>query len=208
MSGTLKGGWVSNFLDVLPGHPFFAFVTTLVSNGITAGVGGGLYGVDQATKRQQMAVFLLKAKYGICYVPPPCTGIFTDVVLPRTLRRLDRASSRTRASPPGCGARHLLPRRASSPRRQMAVFLLKTKYGASYVPPACAGIFGDVTCPTAPAVDFIEELYNENITGGCQAAPLLYCPGNSNTRGQMAVFIMKTFSLQSGDAAPRVRGRA
>jgi hypothetical protein len=42
-------------------------------------VGGGNYGVNQPTLRQQMAVFLLKAKNGLCYVPPPCAGVFTDV---------------------------------------------------------------------------------------------------------------------------------
>ncbi len=78
----------------------------------------------------------------------------------------------------------------------MAVFLLKTKYGSSYVPPACTGVFDDVACPGAPAVDFIERLAAENITGGCSAMPPLYCPDNSSTRGQMAVFIVKTFSLQ------------
>jgi hypothetical protein len=64
------------------------------------------------------------------------------------------------------------------------------------VPPDCTGLFGDVVCPSAPAVGFIEELYNEQITGGCQASPLLYCPDGTSTRGQMAVFITKTFSLQ------------
>ena len=40
----------------------------------------GLYGVDQPTLRQQMAVFLMKARHGLCYVPPPCTTqVFTDV---------------------------------------------------------------------------------------------------------------------------------
>ena len=64
------------------------------------------------------------------------------------------------------------------------------------MPPDCTGLFGDVVCPSAPAVGFIEELYNEQITGGCQASPLLYCPDGTSTRGQMAVFITKTFSLQ------------
>ncbi len=194
LSGTLKGGWVSNFLDVLPGHPFFSFVTTLVSNGITAGVGGGLYGVDQGTKRQQMAVFLLKAKYGVCYIPPPCSQIFTDVACPSLFANwIEQLSNEGITT--GCGVGVYCPESFVT-RRQMAVFLLKTRYGAAYAPPACAGIFGDVSCPSAPAVDFIEELYNEGITGGCQAMPLLYCPANSNTRGQMAVFIVKTFSLQ------------
>ena len=71
-AGTLPNGWIADFLDV-PGGNFYLYVTTLVRNQITVGVGGGLYGVAQNTLRQQMAVFLLKAKFGICYVPPPCT---------------------------------------------------------------------------------------------------------------------------------------
>ena len=51
-------------------------------------------------------------------------------------------------------------------------------------------------CPGGGAVDFIERLAAEQITGGCQAMPPLYCPDNSSTRGQMAVFIVKTFGLQ------------
>ena len=41
----------------------------------------------------------------------------------------------------------------------------------------------------------IEELFARNITGGCQAQPPLYCPNNANNRGQMAVFLVKTFQL-------------
>ena len=81
-SGTLARGWVADFLDVPAGHQFHAFVATLVSNAITAGIGGGLYGVGDDTLRQQMAVFLLKAKFGLCYAPPPCTGTFADVPCP------------------------------------------------------------------------------------------------------------------------------
>ena len=75
-AGVLKKAWIVNFLDVPGGQQFFSFVTTLVSNAITAGISGGLYGVDQPTLRQQMAVFLLKGRHGICYVPPPCVGVF------------------------------------------------------------------------------------------------------------------------------------
>ena len=78
-TGTLIKGWVADFLDVPDAQIFHDFVVTLVSNGITVGVGGGNYGVAQGTKRQQMAVFLLKAKNGLCYVPPPCSGVFPDV---------------------------------------------------------------------------------------------------------------------------------
>jgi len=66
-------------------------------------------------------------------------------------------------------------------------------YGLCYSPPPCTGVFGDVTCPSSFA-DWIEQLAAELITGGCGGGN--YCPGNPNTRGQMAVFIVKTFSLQ------------
>ncbi|MEX0879783.1 MAG: hypothetical protein WEB59_10825 [Thermoanaerobaculia bacterium] len=74
--------------------------------------------------------------------------------------------------------------------------LLAIAPGPCLLGPACTGVFDDVACPGASAVDFIEELYAEQITGGCSSIPPLYCPDNSSTRGQMAVFIVKTFNLQ------------
>jgi hypothetical protein len=76
----------------------------------------------------------------------------------------------------------------------MAVFLLRTLEGSGYTPPTCAGAFEDVACPSLFA-DWIEELYNRGVTGGCSASPLLYCPTNPVTRGQMAPFLVKTFAL-------------
>jgi hypothetical protein len=77
----------------------------------------------------------------------------------------------------------------------MAVFLLKTEHGSTYVPPACVGVFGDVPCtPGVGFSDWIERLASEMITSGCGGVN--YCPLNPNTRGQMAVFITKTFNLQ------------
>src|SRR5262249_45373518 len=64
-TGTLVNGWVSDFLDVPENHQFHTYVTTLISNAITVGIGGGLYGVDQPTKRQQMAGLLLKGRHGL-----------------------------------------------------------------------------------------------------------------------------------------------
>ncbi len=75
----------------------------------------------------------------------------------------------------------------------MAVFLLKTAEGSGYVPPPCSGVFGDVACPGYWAADWIEELANRGITAGCGGGN--YCPNAPNTRGQMAVFLVKTFGL-------------
>jgi hypothetical protein len=39
------------------------------------------------------------------------------------------------------------------------------------------------------AWEFIERLYAAGITGGCNTSPLMYCPENTVTRAQMAVFL-------------------
>jgi hypothetical protein len=190
-SGTLSKGYVTDFNDVPQNNTFHGFVTTLVSNGITAGVGSGNYGVASSTLRQQMAVFLLKAKHGLCYTPPPCTGVFTDVPCPSTFADWIEALS-AEGITGGCGGANYCPQNPVR-RDQMAVFLLKAEHGSGYVPPPCAGNFADVMCPSTFA-DWIERLAFENITGGCGGGN--YCPNDPNTRGQMAVFLTKTFSLQ------------
>jgi uncharacterized repeat protein (TIGR03803 family) len=74
-------------------------------------------------------------------------------------------------------------------RDQMAVFLLKTEHGSAFAPPACANAFPDVPCPGLFA-DWIEQLAAEGITSGCGGGD--YCPLSPVTRGQMAVFLLKT----------------
>ena len=190
-TGTLVKGWVSDFGDVDSGNQFYDFVTKLVSNTITVGVGGGLYGVGSPTLRQQMAVFLLKAEHGLCYTPPACSGVFTDVPCSSNFAPwIEQMAAEGITG--GCGGGAFCPMNPVR-RDQMAVFLLKGEHGSSYSPPDCAGVFGDVACPSTFA-NWIEQLAAENITGGCGGGN--YCPLANNTRGQMAVFITKTFNLQ------------
>ena len=193
-AGTLIKGWVSDFLDVPGSHQFYAFVTTLVSNAITVGVGGGLYGVDQPTLRQQMAVFLMKAKHGLCFVPPPCTTqIFTDVPCSSGFAPWINELV-AEGITGGCGNGTTYCPGDPVKRQQMAVLLLRTLEGASYTPPACVtASFGDVPCDS-PFAPWIYDLVARAITGGCGGGN--YCPANPATRGQMAVFVTKTFGLQ------------
>jgi hypothetical protein len=192
-NGTLAKGWVADFLDVAAGHQFYDFVTTLVSNAITVGIGGGLYGVGDNTLRQQMAVFILKAKHGLCYTPPPCEGDFLDVPCPSVFAPWIEAMA-DEGITGGCGGGNFCPQNPVR-RDQMAVFLLKGKHGSSYLPPDCAppGVFPDVPCP-GTFTNWIEQLAAEQITGGCGGGN--YCPLSNSTRGQMAVFVTKTFNLQ------------
>ena len=77
-------------------------------------------------------------------------------------------------------------------RSYMAVFLLRGIHGAGYNPPLATGTFADV--PTShPFAKWIEQLAREGITSGCGGGN--YCPDATATRGQMAVFLVRTFNL-------------
>jgi S-layer homology domain len=195
-TGTIIKGWVADFLDVPGGHQFYSDVTSLVSNGITAGAGSGLYNVDNPTLRQQMAVFLLKAKHGLCYTPPPCTtATFTDVPCSSGFAPWIYALVAEGVTG-GCGNGTTFCPTNPVLRQQMAVFLLKAVEPPGYAPPACVAsnaYFIDVPCNN-PFSAWIYELAFRQISGGCGNGR--YCPTDPATRGQMAVFLTKTFKLQ------------
>ncbi len=181
-----------HFLDVPPGHPFHNHVNTLARNQVTGGCGNGNYCPDVSIPREQMAVFLLVAKEGAGYLPPPCTmPMFDDVPCSSPFARWINEVAR-RGITGGCSATSYCPTVAVT-REQMAVFLLVAKEGAGYNPPACVTpTFGDVPC-SSPFARWIEELARRGITGGCGNGN--YCPGAPNSRGQMAVFIVTAFGL-------------
>ena len=194
VTATLTKAWLSDFLDVPAADGFHDYVEKLFRNGVTVGCLNGNYCRDDSVTRAQMAVFLLKSKFGASHVPPPATGtVFDDVhVGDFAADWIEELASLQITA--GCDADSYCPDQAVS-RAQMAVFLLKTALGSAYVPPpAVEGVFDDVH-PGDFAADWIEDLYARAITGGCQLSPPLYCPDAPNTRGQMAVFLVKTFNL-------------
>ena len=178
------------FADVPTTNIFHADIITVATAGVTAGCGGANYCPTALVTRAQMSAFLLKSEHGSSYVPPDCTGVFADVACPSPFADWIEQLA-TEQVTAGCGGNDYCPD-ASITRAQMAVFLLKTKLGSGYVPPTAVGIFGDVP-PGSFAADWIEDLYNRGIAGGCSASPLLYCPGNPVNRAQMAAFLVNTF---------------
>jgi hypothetical protein len=181
-----------SFSDVPSAHPFYRFVETLLHVGVTAGCTATTYCPDGPTTREQMAVFLLRAKEGGGFAPPPCTTApFPDVpcaspFAPWVQELVNRGITA------GCGGGLYCPT-APVTREQMAVFLLKTLEGAGFTPPLCTTApFGDVPC-ASPFAPWVQELVTRGITAGCGGS--LYCPADTVTRGQMAVFLSKTFGL-------------
>jgi len=143
-----------------------------------------------------MAVFLLKSELGSAYIPPACTGaVFPDV--PCNGGQFDPwiEDLADRGITGGCGGGLYCPN-APVTRAQMSVFLLKTELGELYTPPACTGTkCDDVSCTGGIFDSWIEDLADRGITAGCSISPPLFCPAASSTRGQMAVFLVLTFSL-------------
>jgi trimeric autotransporter adhesin len=114
----------TKFTDVPLGTFGAAWIEQLAAEGITSGCGGGKYCPTQSVSRAQMAVFLVRAKHGIAFVPPTATGIFPDVPVgsfgANYIEQLvtDGITS-------GCGGGLYCPNTMVK-RDSMAVFLVKT----------------------------------------------------------------------------------
>ncbi len=190
---TLSNAYFYHYTDVPPSNGFYPFVNKLLFDGVSSGCGGGNYCPTSSVTRGQMAVFLLRSNGGASYNPPPCTTpTFTDVPCSLNFAPwIDDLAARGVTA--GCGGGNYCPNDAVT-RDQMAVFLLVTKLGSAYTPPAPTGLFADMPVSNG-FTRWAEDLYHRGITGGCATNPLRYCPSNPATRGQMAVFLVTTFGL-------------
>jgi uncharacterized repeat protein (TIGR01451 family) len=188
------GPLATTFCDVPVDHWAFSFVDALVGAGVTAGCTTMpvQYCPDAPVTREQMAVFLLRAREGGSYQPPPCTTApFGDVPCSSAFAPWIRELV-ARGVTAGCGGGSYCPGDPVT-REQMAVFLLKALEGTGFAPPSCVvANFTDVTCSNVFA-RWVQELIRRGITAGCAAG--LYCPHDPVTRAQMAVFLVKTFNL-------------
>jgi subtilisin-like proprotein convertase family protein len=181
-----------SFADVPLTDSFYSYIETIFHKGITGGGSCGGYCPLDSALRKQMAVFLLKSKDGADYLPPPATGVFVDVPIADPFAPWIEELYR-RGIAAGCAPGPAYCPNLFVQRQQMAVFLLKTLVGSTYVPPPATGIFFDVP-PADPFAPWIEDLYNRGIAGGCGGGR--FCPKNRNTRAQMAAFLTKTFGLE------------
>jgi len=194
-----------------------SWVDRLASAGITGGCSTTTIDLDTVTDftyryycpedtvtRAAMAIFLERGMQGSGYVPPTDVEISFDDTNPAN-GSLDWAKYWIEqlyadGVTGGCSLDSpLYCPDSSTTRAQMALFLLKAKYGSDYpVGPATGTRFDDVIPGDNIndwADDWIETLAAEGITGGCSLDPPLYCPDDPVTRGQMAVFLVRTFEL-------------
>jgi hypothetical protein len=171
------------------------FIERLYDAGITGGCGSDNYCPGNVVTRAQMAIFLLRGIHGSSYAPPAVgdsTG-FEDVK-PGYWAAAWIKQLAAEGITSGCGSAKYCPESPVT-RAEMAIFLLRSKYGASYRPPAVGDSstgFADVE-PTYWAAAWIKQLVAKDITAGCGNGN--YCPASPVTRAQMAVFLVRTFNL-------------
>lgn len=172
----------------------YSFIERVFASGITGGcfTDPRRYCPEDNVTRAQMAVFLLRGIHGAAYTPPAATGtVFGDVPISHWAAAwIERLAQEGITG--GCGGGLYCPENAAT-RAQMAVFLLRAKHGAAYVPPAVNGTsFLDVPA-TYWADDWIAQLVAEGIASGCGNG--YFCPDAPTTRAQMAVMLVRTFNL-------------
>ena len=190
----------NSFGDVSSADPYYPSIETIFHNGVTGGCGEGAFCPGASVTRAEMAVFLLKSSLGAEYVPPPATGIFDDVPADDPFAPWIEDLFH-RGITAGCGVDLYCPGDPVT-RATMAVLLLKTLLGPDYVPPQAIGIFADVPADD-PFAPWIEDLFARGITAGCATEPPMYCPDASTLRQEMAVFLVRTFSLTTGEPVPQ-----
>jgi hypothetical protein len=157
------------------------FINTLYYSGITTGCSADppQFCPDTAITRGQMAVFI-EASLG--RPPNTCTGRFTDVPVGNPFCGfIERMADDGITG--GCGGNNFCPD-APVTRGQMAVFILAALGNSSL---GCTGKFTDVPASNE-FCGFIERLVDDGITAGC--SPGYFCPDDSVTRAQMAVFLV------------------
>jgi len=174
------------FSDVTSAHWAFQYVEAIADAGLTSGYPDGTYRPENPVTRAEMAVFLLN---GMGVTAPPINGShpFTDIAGHWAESYIEELFDQgiTGGYPDGTYRPENLVTRA-----EMAVFLLK---GIGVTPPAMDGShpFTDVAGHWAEI--FIEELFDQGITGGYPDGT--YRPENQVTRAEMAVFLVNAFNI-------------
>lgn len=175
------------YQDVPATHPYSDFINLLAANGIVTECSSGNYCPDRPMTRGEMAAFLVRAALRTDIFPYLATPYFEDVPASHPAFRYVQKMKELGITK-GCSATRFCPDDAVT-RGQMAVFLVAGKGAGSAALPRIP-YFIDVA-PTHPYYGSIQQIRQWGVTVGC--SEIQYCPDAPATRGQMAVFLARTF---------------
>jgi len=181
-----------DFADVPSNALFYNEIGKLSARGVTLGCGNGNFCPNDPVLRDQMAAFILRAK-GEFSPPTPASQRFLDVPPSSVFYAfIDRLAALQITL--GCTPDHSMYCPADPVKReQMAAFILRG-LGEFNPPTPGSQRFNDVP-PSNVFYNFIDRMAVLNITLGCTADHLMYCPGDTVTRAQMAAFLVRAFNL-------------
>jgi uncharacterized protein YjdB len=177
----------TQFQDVPPGAFAFDAINLLKQNNITDGCTATDFCPTENVTRAQMAVFIIRSIFGGDNFPYPSAQIFNDVP-PSSFgyQWIQELSALGITS--GCGGGSFCPDDPIT-REQMAVFIIRARYGATTnFPYSPTPYFTDVPIG-AFGFDYIQRMDQDGITTGCTATT--FCPLSDVSRAEMAVFIMR-----------------
>ena len=203
--------YVYSFADVLPTHPLWRFVEGFFNKGLTTGcaINPLRYCPDRGVTRAEMAVFILRALHAddpTPYVPEDVEpDTFADVPVAGKawmepwIEQFAKLGLTTGCGTTSMGKLLYCPERGVT-RAEMAVFLLRAKFGTAYVPMDEPDIFVDMPVPGKDWMEpWAEQFYKLGYTTGCggtvPGSDLKYCPERGVNRAEMATFIVRVFEF-------------
>jgi hypothetical protein len=176
----------------LPDPAFANAISAIYARGLTTGREPGKFYPQAPVSRAEMATFLTRALRGSNTPPEPLTQRFFDVGIGPSghwarafIEYIAREGVTT-----GYGDGNFGPEDLTT-REQMAVFLCRA-LGVKEPPRPSADPFNDVPRDNLYA-PFIAEIKRRGITLGCGNND--YCPQQSVSREQMALFLVRAFNL-------------
>ncbi|MBI3173792.1 MAG: IPT/TIG domain-containing protein [Chloroflexi bacterium] len=193
-SATVTANTVTPFADVAYGHWALDYIQSIWAYGITGGcVNSPLtYCPNSLITREQMAVYIERAVHGGNFNPGTPALTFTDTAA--SFAKYFIEALRADGITAGCnpGNTQFCPGMTIT-RAQVAVFLLRGRSGAAYVPAAATGtVWLDVPA-NHWAAGWAEELGTAHISSGCGGGK--YCPDGAISRAEMAVLVQRTYNL-------------
>ncbi|MBF0371606.1 MAG: SUMF1/EgtB/PvdO family nonheme iron enzyme [Magnetococcales bacterium] len=202
---TLSAGQVWAFTDVTSDHWAYDDISTLASTSITSGCDSENYCPDNTLQRSEMAIFLLRAIEGSDYAPPTASGTVFDDVSSDYWAGSFVEEFADRGITSGCDGSNYCPSREIT-RAEMAIFLVRSKYGTDYSPSAATGtVYGDIASDYWAGA-YIEQLASDGYLDGtiepgreCDGEGY-FCPSLTINRAEMAVFLVQTFGLGESDS--------
>lgn len=175
------------FNDVPLSNGFVDHIRLIRNQGVTTGCGANIYCPNDNVTRWQMAVFLVRGMLGSDDFPFSNTPFFTDVPTShpqfKWIQKLRELGITT-----GCSDTQYCPN-DNVTRGQMAVFLIRSRYGNSFTSNGSA-YFTDVPANNG-FFQYVQKMKQTGVTTGCSATT--FCPNDNITRGQMAVFLTRAF---------------